>query len=73
MVSGEVILDGPLKIDELPKQLLIESNNKLWDRYLEIHQVVSFLVEKNRLLTIYGEHKLGRKAITRHSIKTVMK
>ncbi len=57
MVSGKVILDEPLKIDELPKQLLKESNHKLYDRYLEIYNVVRFLVSENRLLTIYGEHK----------------
>jgi hypothetical protein len=61
----------PLKPEELPIELLKESN-KLHDRNLEIHNFVEFLCSKNRMLKIYGKKKSGRKAITRHSIKTVM-
>jgi hypothetical protein len=39
---------------------------------LEIHNVVKFLGSTNRMLKIYGEHKSGRKAIIRDSIKRVL-
>ena len=51
---------------------LRKESNWLFDRNLEIHTIVDFLLSRKRMLKIYGDPLSGRTAVLTRAIKIVM-
>jgi hypothetical protein len=69
--EGKVIEDLPINLSELPNWLRKDSN-WLYDRNIEIHTIVDFLLSQKRMLRIFGDQLSGRTAVITRAIKIVM-
>jgi ABC-type dipeptide/oligopeptide/nickel transport system ATPase component len=69
--EGDVFEDLPIDYKNLPQWLRKESN-WLYDRNIEINDIVTFLIGTKRLLTVVGEQSSGRTAVITKAIKIVM-
>jgi hypothetical protein len=51
---------------------LRKESNWLYDRNLDIHTIVDFLLSQKRMLRIFGDQLSGRTAVMTRAIKIVM-